>query len=31
MFERNFGLNISISEEERDHYAMRPLCADLER
>jgi hypothetical protein len=27
----NFGLNISISEEEKDDYAMRPLYVDLER
>jgi hypothetical protein len=27
----NFELSISISEEERDEYAMRPLCVDLER
>jgi hypothetical protein len=27
----NFGLSISISEEEEDKYAMRPLCVDLER
>jgi hypothetical protein len=27
----NFRLSISISEEERDEYAMRPLYVDLER
>jgi hypothetical protein len=27
----NFELSISISEEERDDYAMRPLCVNLER
>jgi hypothetical protein len=27
----NFELIISISEEERDDYAMRPLCLDLKR
>jgi hypothetical protein len=27
----NFGLSISISEEEKDIYAMRPFCIDLER
>jgi hypothetical protein len=27
----NFELNISISEEERDDYAIRPLCVDLKR
>jgi hypothetical protein len=26
-----FELNISISEEEKDDYAIRPLCVDLER
>jgi hypothetical protein len=26
-----FELNIFISEEERDDYAIRPLCVDLER
>jgi hypothetical protein len=26
-----FELNISISEEERDDYAIRPLCVDLTR
>jgi hypothetical protein len=27
----NFELSISISEEEKDDYAMRPLCLDLKR
>jgi hypothetical protein len=27
----NFELIISISEEERDDYAMKPLCIDLKR
>jgi hypothetical protein len=27
----NFELSISISEEEKNDYAMRPLCVDLER
>jgi hypothetical protein len=26
-----FVLSISVSEEERDDYTMRPLCVDLER
>jgi hypothetical protein len=28
---RTRELEISVSEEERDEYAMRPLCIDLER
>jgi hypothetical protein len=27
----NFKLSISISEEERSNYAIRPLCVDLKR
>jgi hypothetical protein len=30
-FEKNFELSISISEEERNDYAMRPFCINLER
>jgi hypothetical protein len=29
--EKNFELSISISEEEKDDYAIRPLYVDLER
>jgi hypothetical protein len=28
---KNFELSISISEEERNDYSMRPFCIDLER